>query len=226
LPTLSGPENRDYICIEVSWIRAVMLFRVALAALALLAALPAAAADRPRLVLGTLDGGQPGFLRMDGGALHGDLYTRGATRFGALAESSSAMSAPGRDHLTLGGYVTYDLNEYRFGSSLKGGEGAMAAELTAMTAAPLMGLMGNTQLRLGADWTRPQSFSLNAAQPGLAGYDGYQPGGDLSLSLSWTRDVTPSLSLGGVAAATRPITTDTEQQHGGFLLGAGVGYRF
>ena len=75
-------------------------------------------------------------------------------------------------------------------------------------------------------WIDPlaQTFSLNASQPGLAGYEGYRPAGDLSLSLSWSRDITPALSLGGVAAATRPMSTETE--HGGFLLGAGLGYRF
>lgn len=184
-----------------------------LAASALGSAVPAAAADRPRLVLGGL-----------GNEVRTDLHTLGAARIGAVAEATSAMMLSGRDRLALGGYVAYDLNDYRFTSSLRGGEGSMTADLSASTATPVLGVAGVTQLRLGADWTRPQAFSLNASQPALAGFDGYGPSGDLSLSLSWTRDITPGLSLGGVAAATRPLSTVSET--GGFVLGAGLGYRF
>jgi hypothetical protein len=192
-----------------------MLCRVTISALVLaFSACGVSAAEGPRLVLGGLGGGE----------VRSDLYVVGATRLGALSEVVSPLTFSGRDRLALGGYVTYDLNDYRFNSSVRSGEGSLAADLSASTATPVLGIAGTTQLRLGADWTRPQAFSLNASQPGLAGFEGYRPSGDLSLSLSWTRDITPGLSLGGVAGATRPLSTDADA--GGFVLGAGLGYRF
>ena len=83
--------------------------------------------------------------------------------------------------------------------------------------------------RLGYELGRAQAFSVNPAQAGLSAFSGaYDPSrsvGDLSLTLSFTHDVTPSLSLGGFAAAGRQEGEHTAPENS-LRFGAGVGYKF
>lgn len=171
--------------------------------------------DRPRLVIGGVDPTQS----LAGGDVRTELFSAGGFTAGA-------MSAPafGSDRLAVGGYMSMDMSDYRVGSSFRGDGSLMSADVTAAYAGSLLGIESTTLLRLGADWSRPPAFSLNPSQPGSASLVPGEPAGDLNLSLSWTHDVTPGLSLGGVATHTRPLTDPAAPP--GFSLGAGLGYKF
>jgi hypothetical protein len=125
------------------------------------------------------------------------------------------------DKLQLGGIVAYDLDRTtRLSSSLSGsGGGGLSADVAASYPDSVLGLDGTSRLRLGADWTH--GFSPNPVQSGPLAFGGTAPATDLSVSLSWSHAFTSGLSAGGMAAATRP-----EGETPGFLLGAGVGYKF
>lgn len=187
--------------------------------------------DRPRLVVGGFDRGQAEALPL-GGELRTGLLARGAWTIGALTDTApvpSALALPlagGGDRLALGSFVAYDISDYRLSSSLRGDADALSADLSAAYAGSVMGFDSIAAVRLGADWSRSAAFSLNPLQPGGAAYDAYRPAGDLSLSLSWSHEVTPSLNLSGIAAASRPMAAERRADTGGFMLGAGLGYRF
>jgi hypothetical protein len=130
--------------------------------------------------------------------------------------------ASGRGALAVGGYVAYGMGDARLSSSLRT-DGALArADVSAATA---LGTGNMASLRLGASLARSSEFSLNPQQPGLAYADPYRGSGDFNLSLSLMRQVTPAFAFGGTAEAFRPYGGDSSAAPG-FMLGAGMGYRF
>ncbi|RAU20166.1 hypothetical protein CU669_19725 [Paramagnetospirillum kuznetsovii] len=159
------------------------------------------------------------------------LISGGGFSLGAVTEPSAATSvltlpfASGRGNLAVGGYMAYGLNETRLSSSLRSDGTATRANISAAYAGGLLGAGGTAALSLDSVWTKPQSFSLNRLQPSSALSDPYDAGSDLNLSLSLMRQMTPSFSVGGVAQANRLSGSD-QPTTSGFMLGAGLGYRF
>ncbi len=196
-----------------------MLRPLFLAVLGLAAAAPAVAADAPlRLVTGS------GVPHADGPRFGGpdtkaELFANGGLRLGALLDSTPA-EGDGADRVAFGGYATYFVDSLSLGSSLRGDAIGSAADMTASYA------LGDAtaQLSLGYQWAgRPAAFSANPLQT-MGGLGGGALN-DLTLSLSFTHDVTPSFSFGGFAGAVRSEYEDSTTAHG-FRLGAGLGYRF
>lgn len=186
--------------------------------LALLASAPAIAGERPRLVAGGLTP-RTDTARFGGTDATAEVYATGGLRVGALVDSTpSGGSAP--DRMAFGGYAGYALDGFGIASSLKGDATASAAELAASYAAGV----GTTAVTLGYEWAgRPSAFSLNPLAP--AAQDPMRPLSDLSLSVSYSHDLSSSVSLGGFAAASRSEYEDRTTQQG-FRLGAGFGLRF
>ncbi|MBC7905627.1 MAG: hypothetical protein H7Y60_02635 [Rhodospirillaceae bacterium] len=197
-----------------------MLKRFAFVVSCILVAAPAVAGEaaRPRLVAGGMDLSQP--------ELRTELFTKGAFSAGAVADSTPTEH--GRERMALGGYAAYAFRDLKFSSSLKGDSVASSADFSASYLGGVMGVDGIASAKLGYQWGKQQAFSVNPAQAGLSAfsgsYDPSRPVGDLSLTLSFTHDVTPSLSLGGFAAATRK--DDDREPESGLRFGAGVGYKF
>jgi hypothetical protein len=163
------------------------------------------------------------------------LLTSGGFSLGTVATptaSSATLALPfSSDHgnLAVGGYVAYGLNDTTLSSSLSRAGSATRADIAAAYAGSLLGVDGVAALKLGAAWAHPQGFSPNPMQPASAFADPYRASADVNLSLSLTHQVTPSLSLGGVAEASRPNWLESSGGAGttpGFMLGAGMGYRF
>ena len=137
----------------------------------------------------------------------------------------AVTATPGR--LASGGYLAYALRDYTLSSSLAGDTAGNSAGLSAAYSGSLLGAQGIAALRLGYDWTRPVPFSPNASQPGSSLLD--VPRSGPSLSLSWSHDVTPGLSLGGFATAGRlqpngPVAPFDDSPD--FRVGAGFGVKF
>lgn len=193
-----------------------MLKRSLLTVACLLAAHPVWAEEaRPRLVVGGMPLVQP--------ELRTELYA-GKNGFSAGADSEAAT--PERGRMALGGYTAYAFQDVTLSSSLKGAGDTSVADF----AAAYTGFTDSTAaLRLGYEWGNTQAFSVNPAQAGLSafagGYDANRNVGDLSMTLSFTHDVTPSLSFGGFAAATRG-KEDEHTSENSLRFGAGLGYRF
>lgn len=197
-----------------------MLKRFAFVVSCILVAAPAVAGEaaRPRLVAGGMDLSQPD--------LRTELFAKGAFSAGAVSDTTPAEQ--GRERMALGGYAAYAFRDVNLSSSFKGDSFASIADFSASYLGGIMGVDGVAAAKLGYQWGKQQAFSVNPAQAGLSafsgGYDPSRPVGDLSLTLSFTHDVTPSLSLGGFAAATRK---DAESETpSGLRFGAGVGYKF
>lgn len=184
--------------------------------LCLLAALPAWAGDvRPRLVVGGMS--------LNGGALHTELYGgKGGFSAGTVSDG-----AGGQGRMALGGYAAYAFPDVTVRSSLRGDGDTTVADFSAAYAG--FGPDSVAAFRLGYELGRAQAFSVNPAQAGLSAFSGaYDPSrsvGDLSLTLSFTHDVTPSLSLGGFAAAGRQEGEHSAPENS-LRFGAGVGYKF
>jgi hypothetical protein len=193
-----------------------MLKRLALICLCLLPTLPAWAGEaRPRLVVGGMN--------LNGGALQTELYsTKGGFSAGAVSDSSGNSG-----RMALGGYASYAFPDVTVKSSLRGDGDTTIADFSAAYAG--FGPDSVAAFRLGYELGRAQAFSVNPAQAGLSAFSGaYDPSrsvGDLSLTLSFTHDVTPSLSLGGFAAAGRQEGEHTAPENS-LRFGAGVGYKF
>lgn len=181
-----------------------------------LAALPAWAEEaRPRLVAGGMNLSQPD--------LRTELYsTKGGFSAGAVSDSSG--SANGR--MALGGYAAYAFHDVKLSSSLKSGDTSVADFSAAYTG---FGVDSTAAFRLGYEWGTPQSFSVNPSQAGLSAFSGaYDPNrtmGDLSMTLSFTHDITPSFSLGGFASAVRS-DEEHNQPENSLRFGAGLGVKF
>lgn len=200
----------------------MMLMRVLAPVLCALAAAPALAGEpaRPRLVVGGMDLSQP--------EIRNELFSAGNFSAGAVSGSSAAADRNGG--LTMGGYAAYAFRDLQFSSSVKGNAEASAADFGASYVGDVMGVTGIAAFRLGYEWgAMPLAFSVNPAQAGLSAfngaYDPTRPASDLSLTLSFTHDVTPSLSLGGFAAAGRQ-EEEGQPVESSLRFGAGVGLKF
>lgn len=196
-----------------------MLTRCCLTVLCLLAAAPAIAEEaRPRLVVGGMTVAQPDVTT--------ELYAVGGFSAGAVSDAGGAERS--HDRMALGGYAAYAFQDLKLSSSLKGDAGLSAANFSAAYTG--FGADSVAAFRLGYEWGKTQAFSVNPAQAGLPaftnGYDSSRSVGDLSLTLSFSRDVTPSLSFGGFAAATRKDDTVSGAPENGLHFGAGLGVKF
>ncbi|CAA7615957.1 hypothetical protein [Magnetospirillum sp. SS-4] len=215
-----------------------MVFRcrirdVLLLPLLLLAAVPAVAADMGgRLVAG---GASSGVAAAPSPALAGEtrspLLVGGGFSVGAVASpmaTATTLALPfssGTGNLAVGGYVAYGFAETSLSSSFRRSGSTSRADISAAYAGSLLGVDGVAALRLGAAWTGTQGFSPNPLQPGAALADPYPGDSGFNLSFSLMHQVTPAFSLGGVAEASRPAWLDSGNSSG-FMLGAGMGYRF
>jgi hypothetical protein len=182
-----------------------------------LAAAPAFAGERPRLV-----GGGTDLLRAD--------FSRGAGAGSSQVElygtdNFSAGAVTGPERMSLGGYASYLFNDMRLTTSLKGDEAGRSAHFDASYSSVFFGIDGTAAFRIGYEWGGESGFSPNPAQMGVNVFDGLRPGSDLSLSLSLTHDVTPAFSLGGFAAASQG-DSDAFRTPSEFTLGAGLGLKF
>lgn len=195
-----------------------MFKRTALTLLCLFAAVPAWSEEaRPRLVVGGMNLSQP--------ELRTELFAS-KSGFSAGAASEPSTAEPGR--MALGGYAAYAFQDLKLSSSLVGGGSMSGVDFSAAYSG--FGADNLAAFRLGYDWGRAQAFSVNPAQVGLSAFTGgYDPGravGDLSMTLSFTHDVTPSLSLGGFAAASRKDDAVDHAPENSLRFGAGLGYKF
>lgn len=203
-----------------------MIRFVALLPLCLLAAAPACAGDagRPRLVPGSGSLSLPSFGNDD----RAEFLSSGGFSLGALSAplggAGAAGTGGGGDGLAVGGYATYGTDWLRLSSSLRGGQGTGAADLTASQQVAPWGVEGVAAINLGYQWTQVGSFSLNPAQLGVSSGNLGQAN-DLSLSLSFTHDLTPAFSMGGFAAASRGEDSDS-QNNAGLHFGAGLELKF
>ena len=194
-----------------------------------LVAAPALAADMGnRLVAGGASNPGADPARSSFGEVRAPILSHGGFSLGTVADTAPPISslglpyASGRGALAVGGYVAYGMGDTRLSSSLRT-DGSMArADVSAATA---LGAGNMASLRLGASVARPSEFSVNPQQPGLAYSDVYRGSGELNLSLSLMRQVTPAFAFGGTAEAIRPNGADSGAAPG-FMLGAGMGYRF
>ncbi len=194
-----------------------------------LLAAPALAADMGnRLVVGGASGLAADPLRSGFGETRAPILSHGGFSLGAVADTTPPISAlglpyaSGRGSLAVGGYVAYGMGEMRLSSSLRTDGSVARADISAAAG---LGAGNMASLRLGGTVARPQEFSLNPLQPGMAYSDMVHGSGDINLSLSLTRQVTPAFAFGGTAEASRSNGVDGAAAPG-FMLGAGMGYRF
>ncbi|CAA7627460.1 conserved exported hypothetical protein [Candidatus Terasakiella magnetica] len=170
-------------------------------------------------------------LRTSLGEVRTPVLSVGPFSLGALSETapSPSLHAPSFSSaggaLAVGGYVAFGLSETRISTAFRGSPSRLAADVSAAYAGSLLGSDSIAALRLGAGWAKPSGFSPNAVQMGPSLADPFQSGGDVNLSLSLIRDVTPSVSFSGLAEAVRGTGGETHTSSG-FMLGAGMGYRF
>lgn len=206
------------------------VFAIALM-LPLLGAVESRAADMSnRLVAGGASLGKADFAYSSTfGEARTPLLSGGGFSLGSVTTSpASFLSLPyasGRGGLAVGGYVAYGMSETRVSSSLRSDGSATRADISAAYVGGMLGAGSSAAISLGSVWSKPQGFSPNMLQPGSAYAAPYQAGSDISLSLSLMRQMTPAFSVGGVAQASRFGSTETESSSG-FMLGAGLGYRF
>jgi len=208
-----------------------------LIALPLLAAGSGMAADMSgRLVAGGASGvkadvPQGDSLHLGGLESRAPLLSLGGFTLGAAAEPGRGVDslalpyASGRGNLAVGGYVSYGLNEARVSSSLRAGSSALYADVSAAYGGSLLGSDNTAAFSLGAAVGRSQAFSPNPLQLGLTLPDTQRAVSDFNMSFRLSHQVTPSFSFGGVAQANRPAGVDSTVAPG-FMLGAGMGYRF
>lgn len=194
------------------------------AALCLMVSVPAWGGDsvRPRLVPGSGSLGLPSFSA----DTKTDVLSTGGFSLGTLSAPAAAQTgdADAAEGLSLGGYASYGADWLRLSSSIKGGQGSGSADLTASQPVSPWGVDGTAALSLGYQWTQVGGFSLNPAQLGVTA-GAWGQANDLSLSLSFTHDVTPSFSMGGFAAASRGESADN-QPSSGLHFGAGLELKF
>ncbi|MGE5477495.1 MAG: hypothetical protein ACM3Q1_12620 [Bacteroidales bacterium] len=193
------------------------MFKRLLPIACMLAALPAWAEEaRPRLVAGGMNLAQQDFRV--------ELY---AAKSGFSAGAASDQASAERGRMALGGYAAYAFQDLKLSSSFKGGSDLSVADFSAAYTG--FGADSIAAFRLGYEWGTTQAFSVNPAQAGLSAFSGaYDPNrsvGDLSMTLSFTHDVTPSFSLGGFAAASRKDDERSAPENS-LRVGAGLGYRF
>lgn len=143
------------------------------------------------------------------------------------AAASSANPLPfGRAGapLAAGGYVAWGGNEARLSSSVKGGAEGRGLDLSATVNGGAFGLGGSSaSLSLGLSRRDLGGISPNPNQPGLALTTPGRTVGDVNMSLNLFHQVTPSFTVGGMAAAGRG---ESEKDGTGLMVGAGLGYKF
>jgi hypothetical protein len=155
------------------------------------------------------------------------LISSGKLSAGAL--SAPAAGLPGSPmppglagpSLAVGGYVAYGGANAQLSSSLRSSGPASSADIAASWRSGLLGADSLASLSLGVsrtDWSR---VSPNSQYPAFIQADPFRAASDYNMSFSLTHQVSPSFSIGGVAAATR-----NGESGGGLTLGAGLGYRF
>ncbi|MGE4281728.1 MAG: hypothetical protein AB7G62_19255 [Magnetospirillum sp.] len=205
-----------------------MFRKFALTTVSLMIATAAWAGDavRPRLVPGGAGVGLPAF----GGESKAEMYSTGGFSLGAVSAPIGGASANATgEGMAVGGYASYGTEWMNLSSSLKSGGGLGSADLTASRSVSSLGVDGVAALSLGYQWTQVGGFSLNPAQmgvsPGVWGQSGWGASTDLSLSLSFSHDVTPSFSMGGFAAASRG-EDGASQPNSGLHFGAGLELKF
>lgn len=181
----------------------------------------------------------PAARLVPGGAMSGDapLAVPGETRQ-PLASSGrfsvGALSAPAPTRagspmppglagtsLAVGGYVAYGGANAQLSSSLRSSGPASAADIAASWRGGLLGADSLASLSLGVSRTDWSMVSPNSQYPGFVQADPFRAANDYNMSFSLTHQVSPSFSVGGVAAANRG-----GESGGGLSLGAGLGYRF
>lgn len=200
-----------------------MFRKLVLTAVLLTAAMPAWAGDavRPRLVPGGSGVALPAF----GGDSKAEVYSTGGFSLGAVSAPIGGVAAAATgEGMAVGGYASYGTEWLNLSSSLKSGGGLGSADLTASRPVSSLGVDGIAALSLGYQWTQVGGFSLNPAQMGVSP-DAWGQANDLSLSLSFTHDVTPSFSMGGFAAASRGEDA-ASQPNSGLHFGAGLELKF
>ena len=201
-----------------------MIRNLAALCLCLLTAAPVRADEvvRPRLVPG---GGSIGLPAL-GGENKVEVYSIGGFSLGSVSAPVPPPSVGSAviDGMAVGGYAAYSSDWGRLSSSLKSGGGTGIADFTASQQVSPLGMKGLAALSLGYQWTQAGGFSLNPAQMGVSS-GALGEANDLSLSLSFTHDLTPSFSLGGFAAASRGEDADS-QPNAGLHFGAGLELKF
>ncbi len=193
------------------------------ALLCLLSPAPAVAAGRPAvesdLVVGRTDWSQPAYFA----ERRQKLFSAQGLSIGTV---TPADQGDGTDKLALGGYIAYMIDDYTLSSAWRGSDFGSLTEFSASYNGPLLGYGGVTALKLGYGSDRPSTLGLDHVQSGLGGFHGIEPYGPrVSLALSWTHDITPGMSLGGFAAASRDNMPSGDSQSD-FRIGAGLGIRF
>jgi len=162
------------------------------------------------------------------------LLSSGGYSLGVVSEPSRSTGAlpfsGARGSLAVGGYVAYSLStETSLSSSLRSDGALSSADISAAYSGGLIGAAATAAISLGARWgNRLSGFSLNPAQS--LGLTSLVPPGsrtsDINLSLSLRHQITPTLSLGGVAEAFNPTGSSDAGSYPGVMFGAGMGYRF
>jgi hypothetical protein len=202
-----------------------MIRNAAALMLCLLAVTPAIGGDavRPRLVPG---GNSPALPSLADDSRVA-VYSLGGFSLGTLsapAASTPGLSLAGGDGMVVGGYTAYSGDWLRLSTSLVSGGGVGTADFTASQMVSPWGVDGIAALSLGYQWTQSGAFSLNPAQMGVS-VGSLGTANDLSLSLSFTHDVTPSFSMGGFAAASRG-EDEASKANSGLHFGAGLELKF
>lgn len=150
-----------------------------------------------------------------------ELLSLGGLSLGTVA----APSANPSERLALGGYLAYAIDTYRLSTTLRNQDIGRSADLSAAYRGDVLGSIGVAALHLGMEWQdTPAIFSPNPDLSSFSVLAPYSKPG-VSLSLSWSQDITPNLSLGGFAGASRStVPQDDGQAY--FRIGAGLGIKF
>lgn len=191
----------------------------------LLLATPAWAGEGARVRL--VPGGNVNGLTLPGADSKAPVYVNGGFSVGAMSVPLGSIGLGQDSDHSVGGYASYSADWLRLTSTLRNNGGAAIADLSASRTLDSLGLSSSTAaLTLGRQWTAPAGYSFTPGQPAsLSGGDDSHLA-DWSLSLSFTHDVTPFLSLGGFAAATHGEDGDSGANGSDLRLGAGLGLKF
>lgn len=188
------------------------MLRTFCAALLCSAAAPAFAGELPRLVPGATGSAAFAEWRTQAAApVTAEMYAHNGLRLGAMV--APVPGEPVSGGTGVGGFASYNLNSFTLGSSLRSGDDAGIADLSASYAADF----GTTILTLGYGWS---GFT-----PSPQIVDSQIPAASLSLGIGFQSDLSSALQLGGYAAAIRSQYEDRPTQQG-FRVGATLGWRF
>lgn len=156
------------------------------------------------------------------------LASAGKLSAGALSGPSAGIPMPSfglpGSSLAVGGYVAYGSGNAQVSSSLRSDGISRGANVSASWGGDILGVDSKASLSLGMNRTELGRISPNSQHPSLSLADPYHDGSDINMSLSLIHQVSPSLSVGGMAGANR--ASGNESTGSGLMLGAGLGYRF